>query len=203
VAGGQYLEIDVTDAMELVKDLRRALTPKEVELLEMRAIKRTAQRVKTIVGKEVPKDYEVKTRQVTSHIGGPRISLAGGGVNCVIPIDGSRLSIGGTYRASGGRRGWNTKRPYRVKARIVKGETSGLPMRMKHQGGQPPFRNLSFSTAAFTRKGKRRLPIAPVVGLAVPQMPMNRSKDDIQAEIVEHLKKRLEHEHNFMMSRLR
>jgi hypothetical protein len=67
---------------------------------------------------------------------------------------------------------------------------------MKHQGGNPPFiipskaQNLPM---VFTRKYKdKRKPIVRVAGVSVPQMPMNRAKDEVDKEITDLLVKRLE-----------
>lgn len=208
-----YLNIDIRDAKETIDALRKVHTEDEMKKLLRRAITRTGGRVRTILKTEIPKDYEVKPNWVLSHVQNPRMTAGGSiGVGCVIPIDGHRGSIGGRYKASGGSHGWKVvKRSkggkrYKINASIVKGNASTMPETMTRQGGNPPFRNLSASKlggAAFTRVGKERLPIARVVGLGVPQMPLNRSKDDVQEEIVNYLQKRLEAEHNYIISRCR
>lgn len=204
-----YLDLDISDAKEKIEALRKVHTEAEMKKLLRRAITRTSGRVRTILKTEIPKDYEVKPTWVASHVGNPRMTDGGSiGVGCVIPIDGHRGSIGGRYRASGGAHGWNAVKRgkrYKINARIVKGGASTMPKQMSHQGGNPPFRNLGskLGGATFTRVGKERFPIARVVGLGVPQMPLNRSKDDVQEEIGSYLQKRLEAEHNFIISRCR
>ena len=120
-----------------------------------------------------------------------------GGVGCIIPIVDTRGTIGGRFGASGGAHGWNSlRRKYRVKGRVVKAGTSTLPAQMSSYGGQPPFRNLGsrLGGLTFTRAGKNRFPIQKVVGIAIPQMPMNRSQDEVQKDILEHMKERIEYE---------
>lgn len=206
-----YLNIDISDAKETIDKLRLVHSPDEMKKLLYRAVSRTGRQVRTIIKTEVPKDYEVKPTWVASHVKNPKISYGGGGlgVKCVIPIDGHRGSVGGRFGASGGSHGWNAAKKggkrYKIKAKIVKGTTSTMPETMKRQGGNPPFRNLgsSLGGVTFTRVGKGRFPIARVVGIGVPQMPMNRSQDDVQKQINETLIKRLEHEHKFLISRCR
>ena len=201
-----YLDIDISDAKAKIDALRLVHTPEEMNKLLRRAVDRTGSRVKTILKTEIPQDYEVKPTWVASHVGKPKTTVGGGGlgVSCNIPIDGHRGSIGGRYGASGGSHGWKAVRRgkrYKISAKIVKGSKSTMPATMRHQGGNPPFRNLGskLGGVTFTRAGKERFPIVRVVGLGVPQMPLNRSKDDVQEEIMETLMKRLEHEHQYII----
>ena len=87
---------------------------------------------------------------------------------------------------------------------------------MTHQGGQPPFRNIGERTTykknpnkklkrpmvtkkskggsgVFTRAGKSRLPIEKVSGIAVPQMPLNRSRGVTENRIIALAEKRVVH----------
>lgn len=206
---GIYLDVDISDAKAKIEALRAVHTEREMNQLLYRAFKRTGSHVKTILKRQLPQDYEVTPTWVGSQVGSAQTTIGGGGmgVSCVIPIDGARGSIGGRFKASGGAHGWNATRRkrYKINAKIVKGQTSTLPSEMSHQGGNPPFRNLgsSLGGAAFTRTGKDRLPIARVVGLGVPQMPLNRSKEDVQEDIMETLMDRLEREHAYLISRCR
>ena len=146
---------------------------------------------------------------VGKHIGNGKVSMGGGasGPSCVIPIRGHKGSIGGFYGASGGAHGWRAARRgrYKVNAKILRGKVSTLPAVMSHQGGNPPFRNLGskLGGVTFTRKGKARFPIAKVVGIAVPQMPMNRAQAAVQENIQSFLMERLEHEHAQMIGKCR
>ena len=88
---------------------------------------------------------------------------------------------------------------------MVKGQRRTMPSQMSHQGGNPPFRNLGSSLGGltFTRTTDDRLPIARVAGIGVPQMPLNRSEDDVQTDIMDMLMKRLEHEHERLIAKCR
>lgn len=201
-----YLHIDTSEAAGLIERMRAVHTKKEFESVMYRAFKRTGARVKTIMAQNLPTQYEVKPSLVRSAVGTPRTTIGGGtGVSCCIPIEGVRHSIGGTFSATGGAHGWNIRKGkrYKITARITKNTRSTLPAEMTAYGGEPPFRNLSFSKVAFTRKGKDRLPIAKVVGIGIPQMPMNRSQQDVQDDIMETLMKRIEHEHQYIVSKCR
>ena len=153
--------------------------------------------VKNILGEDIPQEYEVKAATVRGAVKAARVSV-GSNVSCIIPIMKERGKIGGSgmYGATGGAHGWNIKGKYQVKAKIVKGGRSILPGGIATMGGMPPFRNYSASKLrgmTFTRKGKARFPIAPVEGIAIPQMPLNRSKDAIEKDVKELLEKRMEH----------
>lgn len=208
----KYLDIDISNAKETLDKLRAVHTEENFKKAVYRAFKRTGNYTKKIVAKDVSEHYNITQKRVREHIGAPRTSMGTGamGVSCVIPITGRRLTVGGTYNAKGGRHGWKgikAGKRYKITAKIVRNEQSTLPEEMKRQGGQPPFRNLSapkLKKIAFTRIGKARdAKIVPVVGLAVPQMPMNRAREDVQADVVDYLKKRLEHEHEYLVSKCR
>lgn len=203
-----YLEIDISEAQETISKLRNNLSQDQFDRLMYRVFKRTGERVKTIVKSDLKEKYHVTPTWVGSQIGAPRMNFGGSGqVGCSIPINGQRASIGGRYSATGGAHGWNAlhRKRYKISAKVVKGQTSTLPTAIRSMGNQPPFRNLGskLGKATFTRKGKSRLPIVPVVGIAVPQMPMNRAKEDVQEDIVETLMKRLDHEYGEIIKRCR
>ena len=187
-AGSHFIYIDVSDLDETVDKLRSALAPEAFERMMYRTLKEVGNRAKVPIARAVQDDYEVKQAWVKGAMGKPKMSVSDG-VQCVIPVDGHRGSIGGTYKASGGRVLKSTGKA-KIRARIVKSQRSTLPEKMDHQGGQPPF---MANGVAFTRKTKERFPIARVVGLSVPQMPINRSEPEVRKEIVELLEKRLEH----------
>lgn len=209
VAGPIYLHVDISKLKSTIEKMRAVHTQHEFELLMMRAFRRTGQRVKTILKTELPKDYHAKPTWIGQNVKSPQTSFGGFGgmaVSCSIPIDGARGVLGRQFSASGPR-GRRSKKPkaYKITARIVKAGATTLPSHMRNQGGQPPFiaRGGTGGGIVFTRKGKSRLPIVRVVGIGVPQMPMNRSKEDVQDEIMETVKSRIEHEHAYLIARCR
>ena len=212
MAGGneRVIYVDMTDAKGLINDLRGKHTEKEFETLMARSFKKTAGRVRRILREELPKDYHVKKSSISRAVKNPRMTRTPGmAVSCCIPIEGVRHAIGGEFRASGGRYGWRgiqAGRRYQIKASILKKARSTLPEEMRRMGGKPPFRNLSarrLNNIAFTREGKDRLPIRPIYSIGIPQMPVNRSEDRVQNEIREYLMDRMEHEHRYMIGRIK
>lgn len=191
-----YLEVDISQAMPKIEKIKDFIEPEQFDKLMQRTFNEVAKSAKTIISKDVAAQYAVKKSWAASHIMNWRQS-GGGKIGVVIPISGARGGIGETFHASGGsgRKGGRK----RVRARIVKGTMSTLPSAMTHQGGQPPF---MAKGAVFTRKKpKSAYPIVHVVGLGVPQMPMNRSKEDVENHLIEKLEKRLEHNISFMFGK--
>lgn len=192
-----YLEIDASELNAEISRLKSVLTPERFNQVMYSIFQRTGGHVKMILRKDLPVDYHVTAGQISSAVKNAQMTSSAGGIGCTIPIRDSRGTIGGRYGASGGAHGWNSlRRKYRVKGKVVKAGVSTLPTHMSSYGGQPPFRNLGSSLGGltFTRAGKRRFPIKKVVGIAIPQMPMNRSQAEVQKDILEYMKQRIEHE---------
>lgn len=193
--GGAYLYVDTSELQSRIDFLKSVMTKSQFEKLMHRTFNEVAKKSKTLISKEVVKDYVVTQKWVKEAIGGYNLSLGGGGVKCVIPLRGHKGTIGGRFRAHGLKSG--------ISADIVRTGRSRLPKVMVNQGGNPPFINSKSSTlggVAFTRRTAARLPIVRVVGLGVPQMPMNRSSDNVSESLLEYAQKRLEHNFSYMMS---
>lgn len=216
MAGNVYMDVDISDAQKKIAALRAVHTPQEMNKILKRALGRTGRQVKGIVSTEVPKKYNIKKRVVAQDIGYPRTSgQAGADISCCIPITGVRHIIGGkTFPARGGRHGWKGIKAgvrYKITTQIIKGKYSVLPESMDRQGNNPPFRNLGakrLNNATYTRAAGAGFPpdnkpLGRVTGLAVPQMPMNLAKDEVQDRIRETLQKRLEAEHRYIISKCR
>ena len=196
---GWRLEIDASDLQRELKRIQEVTTPESFNRAMYRIFSRTGGRVRRILRTDLPKQYHIRAGAVSSDIQATKLTSGGGGsIGCIIPIRGVRKTIGKTYSASGGAHGWNSKRrKYRVKAKIVKSGQSVLPEQMGSYGGQTPFRNFDspkLNGVAFTRKGKERLPIVKVEGIAIPQMPLNRSEPEVQKDIMDYMAQRTEHE---------
>lgn len=188
------LEIDASDLKDKINMLRGAMTDEQFKRAMYGVFKRTGSHVKRILRSDLPHQYEVKPSAVSAAVQRPQVTMGAIGVGCAIPIRDARGSIGGRYRASGGAHGWNSlRRKYRVKARIVKGRASTLPANASAYGGYPPFRNLGSSLGGltFTRRSKARGPIEKMVGIAIPQMPMNRSQADVQKDIKVYMERQI------------
>lgn len=196
------LEIDASEVTEQLDRMRSVMEPEQFNRAMYGVMKRTAGHVKTILNQDVPKKYYAKRKDVSAAVQSPKVTTSTMGVGCVIPLSGRRLTVGSDFSATGGRRGWGGKRAskgklksvkaYKITAKIVKDSVSTLPDTMDGYGGFPPFRNTASSKVVFTRKTSKRLPVQPVVSVSVPQMPMNRSQDEIQADIKKYLKERID-----------
>ena len=87
-------------------------------------------------------------------------------------------------------------RKYLFRSKIVTSGERTLPPTLADQCCNPPFRNYSAPTlhnAAFTRTTDARLPIVPVSVLAVPQMPLNLSRERVEDDILAALSDQLDY----------
>lgn len=197
---GIYLEIDASDLDEEINRLRNVMTEERFERVMYGIFQRTGGHVRKILKEDLPREYHIKAKDVSGAVHNAKVTSGGLGVGCSIPIVGARRSIGGEFKASGGSHGWKNvsrrRRRYRVRAKVVKAAISVLPQNMASYGGYPPFRNLGskLGGATYTRLSEERFPIVRVEGIAIPQMPMNRSEEDVQADIKNYMQKRIDHE---------
>jgi hypothetical protein len=200
------LQIDCTEVIDTMDMLAKNLTPAKANEMMRRTFMDAGRRVKHIMREDVPHEYNMTGSWISPSVGYPKAS--GNGV--VIPIVSKRGVIGERFPASGGQYRVNattvhmkdgtTKqrkahlRQRVIQAKILRGEVSVLPANMPSwQGGQPPFRHPRKSGIVFTRWGKERYPIHRVVGVGVPQPPINRSEDEVRRDLNEYLMNRLEH----------
>ena len=187
--GGSGFYIDVSQVMDTVDKMKRVMAPAQFHEMMRRTFNDAGRQVKTIMRTEIPKDYEVTAGWVGSKVGWPKPQ----GLGVVIPIKGTRGSIGGRFAVLGqrGRPSKKSKRAAKINAKIAKGRASTMPAKMEHQGGQPPF---MIGKVAFTRKyANKSHPIVHVVGLGVPQMPINKSREDVEKAIRKVVETRLVH----------
>lgn len=210
-----YLYIDASDLTGLLESMASKLTPGQFDFLMRRSLNEVGKRSKKIIREAIQAEYYASTSWVNSSIHNAQIEGGGGSILCRIPIISEKGGIGGQFGAGGGAYGWNPP-PYRITAKIVKSGTSTMPPVMSHQGGQPPFRNIGERTTykknpsrklkkpvieksgkggsiVFTRAGKSRLPIEKVSGIAVPQMPLNRSRGITESRILALTESRVVH----------
>ena len=200
---GFSIEINTRECKAMIDHMYYTMKPKQFEHAMYGIYKRTGQHVRAILKKDLPKQYRVKAKEVGVAVKNPQLRGAG----CIIPVRDKRKNIGGSgFKAFGGAHGWESLRKrYKVRAHIRKGGTSVLPDQMPGPGytGNKPFRNLSasgsFGSLTWTRKGDDRLPVLKVSGIGIPQMPMNRSKDDVQADIMANLAEQVEKRFMYMI----
>lgn len=201
------LEVDATDLLKESRRLALVMTPEQMNTAMRRVYRRTGGHVRKVLKKDLPRQYNVKAGEVGKAVRNAQVQSSGTGIGCIIPVVGVRKSIGGKgktngFPASGGAHGWKIRRKYKVKSKIVRSNVSVLPYHVPSYGGMPPFRNLSapdLHGVTFTREGKERFPIKKVSGIAIPQMPTNRSADDVQNDIRVYLQDRIDHEIRFII----
>lgn len=207
------LRVDISDTRALVDGLRAVYTEETIGRIMYRVFRRAATRTKTITQREVPADYYAKKAWIGRAFGPPKIST-GARMECLIPLDGARgyIGKGGAFRAAatgptpgGGtsqvrkayteRKGKKTRRAYKINAQIVTGNTTTLPT----GEGRTHFMVFSgpYKGRVFARMSKKRENIRPATGLGVPQMPMTRTREAVQAGVLETVKARIEHEHAY------
>lgn len=191
--GGAYLTVDSSELAARIAFLRETLTKSQFERLLHRTFNEVGTRSKPLINRPVTKDYAVTKKWVNDKIGKYQLSYGMAGVNCVIPLSSKKGTIGGRFAASRG------EESERITASILRSKQSVLPSKMKNQGGNPPF--IGKNGVAFTRRTSERLPIVRVVGLGVPQMPLNQSKDEVRKNILDLAWERLEHNYENMFSK--
>lgn len=189
------ITIDSSDFWDKVNRLKAVMTEEKFEQAMYGIFQRTGRHVSGILRKDLPPKYEVKAGEISAAVKSPQLSMGFGGVGCSIPIRAVRGKIGSDYKASGGAHGWNNVkygRKYRVKAKIIKGKQSQLPE--KWHSGYPPFRNLGskLNNLTYARSSKARGPIMKLTGIAIPQMPMNLARPEVEQDIKEYLEKQME-----------
>lgn len=192
-----YLEVDASDLNREIDRLRSVMTQEQFTRAMYGIFQRTGSHVRTILKKDLPIEYNIKSPEVGQAVKNAKVSLGGSGAGCSIPVVAARRHIGGGhgYTARGYRRGWASLKsgPYPIKVHVYRGSWGTLPSHLASYGGQPGFRNVpsKLHGIAFTRKGKARLPIEKVMGIAIPQMPMNRAQPEVQADIKKYMEGRI------------
>lgn len=183
VYGSNTWYVDMSDVKATFDLLQGILTREQFERLMFRTFNEVGKKSRTLISTEVRKEYEAPAGWVKAQIQHFRLTFGGGfPVTCIIPISSTKGVIGPRFKLSAKKR--------KVSAKIVKGGVSDLPKKLPAQGGNPPF---VWGGVAFTRRTKNRFPIVRVVALAVPQMPMNRSKPGVTNALLEYTQQRLEH----------
>jgi len=194
--GGAWLQVDMSDVQRKISLLQSVLTEKQMERLLHRTFKEVGNKSGVLIAREAYKEYQVTQKWVKDQVRGYRLTYGGtGAVTCTIPLSSHKGTIGGRFKAY--------KLQKRISTDIVKkGGRSRLPEVMKNQGGNPPFvGGGKLGGVVFTRRTEERLPIVRVVGLGVPQMPLNRASDETQEALLKYAGERLDHNFDHMFVR--
>lgn len=190
--GGTLLSIDVSDVTAKMTQLKLVMKEERWKMMMSRVFSNTGRKVKAIMKKDIPLEYNAKKNWIGKQILQPRKD--GSPLSCVIPVRGSMGVGGAVFPITGGTR----KQRRKMKIKTLRGTYSSLPDKMPARlGGNPPFQAKGI---ALTRKTNQAYPLIRVVGLGVPQMPVNRSEDEVQKDIVDYMAKELERQFRVMMA---
>lgn len=177
---GVDIRIDASQALQKISEAQKMLSPDRCREYMRLTLTDTGRAAKSVVSDTVVEDYVVTKSWAADKVGYPQVS---GGLTVIVPVRGSRGVIGPTYPIAGASGG---KKKRRIKANIVRSGVSTLPTKMSNQGGNPPF---IAKGMVYTRRSGKRYPIVRVVGLGVPQMPINRSQAKIEKKLLAEMEK--------------
>ena len=177
---GVDIRIDASQALQKISEAQKMLSPDRCREYMRLTLTDTGRAAKSVVSDTVVEDYVVTKSWAADKVGYPQVS---GGLTVIVPVRGSRGVIGPTYPIAGASGG---KKKRRIKANIVRSGVSTLPTKMSNQGGNPPF---IAKGMVYTRRSGKRYPIVRVVGLGVPQMPINRSQAKIEKKLIAEMEK--------------
>lgn len=177
---GVDIRIDASQALQKISEAQKMLSPDRCREYMRLTLTDTGRAAKSVISDTVVEDYVVTKSWAADKVGYPQVS---GGLTVIVPVRGSRGVIGPTYPIAGASGG---KKKRRIKANIVRSGVSTLPTKMSNQGGNPPF---IAKGMVFTRRSGKRYPIVRVVGLGVPQMPINRSQAKIEKKLLAEMEK--------------
>lgn len=205
------LSIDTQDLQQKVSSLRERVDEKQFKRILVHTLRDTGRKAKTLTDREIRRDYQIRSRDVKSTFGYPKIST-GTEISCLIPLRNMRGTIArksGTYQAlKNGPR-----------AKVLKAGASLLPHRPTDNrihfyipsgrlAGHVFVRRLDGKVWYGKRKAKngkvyrvkRVGSITHAVGIGVPQMPMNRSRENVQKTLLDYMGTRLEHYEKAVLS---
>lgn len=137
-----YIDIDTGRVKAMLDDMKSKLTVEQFDRLMRWSLKDVGDRIKKPVEVASERYYYAPKGFVRNSIKPPKLKGGGGDWQCIVPLEGPKGTIGGTFVAGGGHYGWNPPK-YKVTAKIVRGVQSTLPDSMPSYGGQPPFRNVN------------------------------------------------------------
>lgn len=174
--------------------------PKQTQTAIYHALKRSLEQTKTEIGRIVPKEYAIKSKEIKESFNG--------GVNYPTKtnLEASLTSKGKLLSFS--------HFPFTPKTAIRKGKRAKVKVTIKKSRPKVTLKTgFTASTGAksqekvqfnvFHRLGKERLPIAPIRTLSIPQMITAEGMEEkIQNFALEKFEQRLEHEINRAMDKV-
>lgn len=228
-AKNPYLNIDMSDVYEKLNEMKQVVGEKNAAKILYWTVKDSARHIRAKLSPILRKEYQSRAMTIRRSIG--KAIMTGkmscvipientrniiGGDD--FPLDGSttRVVKGNERRRKkaieAGRRPKPGKK-YKIRAKILKKGVSTMPNVMpgagrSSYGDQPPFlmpvKSKTGPTGkhiVMTRKGKEKLPIIRVVGIGVPQMPLNRSRAAVEDDIADYAMDRLVHHYEVVLKK--
>lgn len=228
-AKNPYLNIDMSDVYEKLNQMKQVVGEKNAAKILYWTVKDSAGHIRAKLSPILQKEYQSKAMTIRRSIG--KAIMTGemscvipientrniiGGKD--FPLDGSttRVVKGNATRRKKALEAGKKPKPgkkYKIRAKILKKGVSTMPDVMpgagrSSYGDQPPFlmpvKSKSGPTGkhiVMTRKGKAKLPIISVVGIGVPQMPLNRSRAAVEDDIAEYAMERLVHHYEAVLEK--
>lgn len=207
--GKAYLELDMGDVREKTQELAGILDTDTFQKAMRTTIYETSKHVKTIVKKRIREEYRVGEKPILQSLGSPQITVGATEISCLIPVRRNRgiISTGsmssGCYMAlkrgpsakvlvAGNSMLPHSKGKRRIHFYVPSGTLKGHVM-VRHEDGKHWKGKRRDENGNVTGKISRVGSISHGVGIAVPQMPMNRSAEAIQNDAAEYMLKRLDH----------
>ena len=188
------ISIDTSELDEFIKTGKRVLGEDAMRILLFREMRKFPTVTKKVLKLDVPHKYVAKSGEIGKAVKRARVQMdASKGVICRIPLKGQRRALGGNHiKVSGGVRGWAARQykgnPYPLSANIMAAGPSAVPgAYVSKFAGNAPFRNTSakrLNGVIFARQSKgTHAKIQKLVGISIPQMPMNQSRDEVENDL--------------------
>lgn len=228
-ANHPYLNIDMSDVYEKLNEMKQVVGEKNAAKILYWTVKDSARHIRAKLSPILRKEYQSRAMTIRGSIGQAKINGAMSCVipienarNIIggsdFPLDGSttRVVKGNATRRKKALEAGKKPKPgkkYKIRAKILKKGVSTMPDVMpgagrSSYGDQPPFLMPVKSKAGptgkyivMTRKGKAKLPIIRVVGIGVPQMPLNRSRAAVEDDIADFAMDRLVHHYEAVLKK--
>lgn len=174
--------------------------PKQTQTAMYHALKRSLDQTKNEIGRIVPKEYAIKSKEVKESFNGGVNYPTKENLEASLTSTGKRLSF--------------AHFPFTPKTAVRKGKRAVVKVTIKKSRPKVASKvGFTASTGAksenkvqfnvFRRLGKERFPISPIRTLSIPQMITAEGMEEkIQSFALEKFEQRLEHEMNRAMDRI-
>lgn len=174
--------------------------PKQTQTAMYHALKRSLDQTKNEIGRIVPKEYAIKSKEVKESFNGGVNYPTKENLEASLTSTGNRLSF--------------AHFPFTPKTAVRKGKRAVVKVTIKKSRPKVASKvGFTASTGAksedkvqfnvFRRLGKERFPISPIRTLSIPQMITAEGMEEkIQSFALEKFEQRLEHEMNRAMDRI-